>query len=243
MEGLMTFENKTVVVIGGSSGLGLATAKATADLGARVVITGRDRERLRSAEALIGHEVRVESIDANDEAGTRALFEKLDRVDHLYVSAATVTLANGINENTSALHPAMDTRFWGSLYAAKYAAPKMPPDGSITFTSGISGWRPRPGASVGSASCGAIEAFGRALAIELAPIRVNTIQPGFIDTPLIESLLGENTGQIKEMAAKRLPVRRVGQPEDIAHAVLFLMTNRFTTGITLTVDGGNRLVG
>jgi NAD(P)-dependent dehydrogenase (short-subunit alcohol dehydrogenase family) len=239
----MTFENKTVVVIGGSSGLGLATAKAAAELGARTVITGRDRERLRSAEAVIGHNVRAESIDANDEAATRALFEKLDRVDHLYVSAATVTLSSGITSEISALRPAMDTRFWGSLYAAKYAAPKMPPDGSITFTSGVNGWRPRPGASVGSASCGAIEAFGRSLAIELAPIRVNTIQPGAIDTPLIEALLGENKGQIMEMAAKRLPVRRVGQPEDIAQAVLFLMTNRFTTGITLTVDGGHTLVG
>ncbi len=239
----MSLKNQTVVVIGGSSGLGLATAKAAADEGAHVVITGRSRERLQSARAEIGHEVRAESIDANDEAATRRLFEDLRSVNHVFVSAATVTFAAGLTSETSALHPAMDTRFWGSLYAAKYASPKMPPDGSITFTSGISAWRPRPGASVGSASCGAIEAFARSLALELAPIRVNTIQPGLIDTPLIDSLMGgERAAGIKEMMAKRLPVKRVGRPDDIAEAVLFLMKNGFTTGITLTVDGGHTLM-
>ncbi len=238
----MTLKDQTIVVIGGSSGIGLATAKAAAEEGAHVVITGRSHERLNEARRTIGREVRAESIDANDEAATRRLFEELPSVNHVFVSAATVTLSSGITTETSALHPAMDTRFWGSLYAAKYASPKMPPDGSITFTSGISAWRPRPGASVGSASCGAVEAFARSLAFELAPIRVNTVQPGAIDTPLIDSLLGERAAGLKEMMAKRLPVKRVGRPEDIAEAVLFLMKNGFTTGITLTVDGGNMLM-
>jgi NAD(P)-dependent dehydrogenase (short-subunit alcohol dehydrogenase family) len=238
----MTLKDQTVVVIGGSSGLGLATAKAAADEGAHVVITGRSREKLDEAKAAIGREVRAESIDANDEAATCRLFEGLPRVNHVFVSAATVTINSSITVETSALHPALDTRFWGSLYAAKYASPKMPPDGSITFTSGIASSRPRLGASVGAASCGAIEAFGRSLAFELAPIRVNTVQPGFIDTPLIDSLMGERAGMIKEAAAKRLPVRRIGRAEDIAEAVLFLMKNGFTTGITLTVDGGHTLM-
>jgi NAD(P)-dependent dehydrogenase (short-subunit alcohol dehydrogenase family) len=238
----MLLRDQTVVVIGGSSGIGLATAKAAADEGAQVVITGRSRERLSEARRTIGHEVRGESIDANDEAATRRLFEELRSVNHVFVSAATVTSGASITAETSALHPAMDTRFWGSLYAAKYASPKMPPDGSITFTSGVSVVRPRPGASVGSASCGAVEAFARSLAIELAPIRVNTVRPGFIDTPLIDSLLGESAGNVKQMAAQRLPARRIGRPEDIAEAVLFLMKNGFTTGITLTVDGGHTLM-
>lgn len=238
----MTLADKTIVVVGGSSGIGLATAKAAADEGARVVITGRDPEKLKAAAAEIGREVRTVSLDSNDESGTRALFEGLSRVDHLFVSAATVTFGMGITGDVSALHPAMDTRFWGSLYAAKYASLKMPPDGSITFTSGTSAWRPRPGGSVGSASCGAIEAFGRSLAVELSPIRVNTIQPGFIDTPLIAAALGERAAMLKEAEAKRIPVKRIGRAEDIAEAVLFLMKNGFTTGITLTVDGGRTLV-
>jgi NAD(P)-dependent dehydrogenase (short-subunit alcohol dehydrogenase family) len=238
----MTLKDQTVVVIGGSSGIGLATAKAAADEGAHVVITGRSRERLDEAKVAIGREVRAESIDSNDEAATRRLFDGLPRVDHVFVSAATVTINSSITVETSALHPALDTRFWGSLYAAKYASPKMPPDGSITFTSGIASSRPRVGASVGAASCGAIEAFGRSLAFELAPIRVNTVQPGFVDTPLIDSLMGERAAMIKEAAAKRLPVRRIGRAEDIAEAVLFLMKNGFTTGITLVVDGGHTLM-
>jgi len=240
----MILANKTVVVIGGSSGIGLATAKAAADEGARVVITGRSLDKLKAAEAVIGYGVRAVSLDSNDEAGTRKLFDDLGQVDHLFVSAATVTFGGWLKKSeVSALHPSLDTRFWGSLYAAKYASAKMPPDGSITFTSGTSAWRPLPGGSVGSASCGAIEAFARSLAVELGPIRVNTIQPGLIDTPLIDSALGERATMIKESEAKRLPVKRVGRGEDIAEAVLFLMKNGFTTGITLTVDGGRTLIG
>jgi len=136
----------------------------------------------------------------------------------------------------------MDTRFWGSLYAAKYGAAQMKNGGSITFMSGVSAWRPRPGGSVGSASCGAIEAFARSLAIDLAPIRVNTIAPGLIDTPLIDALVGERKHDLIAMQASRLPVKRIGTPNDIADAVLFLMKNGFVTGITLTVDGGHTLV-
>jgi NAD(P)-dependent dehydrogenase (short-subunit alcohol dehydrogenase family) len=234
--------NQTIVVIGGSSGIGLGTAIAAANEGAHVIITGRSRERLAAAAAEIGHPVRSVSLDANDEAGTRKLFDEIEHVDHVFVSAATVTFNGRISGETRALHPALDTRFWGSLYAAKYAAPKMGLGGSITFTSGTSAWRPIPGGSVGSASCGAIEAFARSLAVELAPIRVNTIQPGLIDTPLIDSVLGERGNQLKDIEAKRLPVRRIGIPADIAEAVLFLMKNGFTTGITLTVDGGRTLI-
>jgi NAD(P)-dependent dehydrogenase (short-subunit alcohol dehydrogenase family) len=136
----------------------------------------------------------------------------------------------------------MDTRFWGALYAAKYGAPKMNGSGSITFMSGTAAQRPIGGMSVASASCGAVEAFARALAVDLAPIRVNTIQPGFVDTPLLDEFLGAQRAEILAAAAARLPVRRIGQPEDIADAVLFLMKNGYVTGITLTIDGGGLLV-
>ena len=105
----------------------------------------------------------------------------------------------------------------------------------------VSAWKPRPGGAVGSASCGAIEAFGRSLAMDLAPIRVNTIAPGFIDTPLIDALVGEHKTALIEREVARQPVKRVGTPEDIADAVLFLMKNGYVTGITLTVDGGRML--
>jgi NAD(P)-dependent dehydrogenase (short-subunit alcohol dehydrogenase family) len=238
----MTLEGKVVVVLGGSTGMGLATAKAAAAEGAQVVITGRSQEKLSAAIAQLPAGSQSAVLDVTDEAGTRSLFEQLDHVDHIFITAGTVTLGAGLTADTEKLRPGMDTRFWGALYAAKYGAARMKNGGSITLMSGVSAWRPRPGGSVGSASCGAIEAFGRSLALELAPIRVNTIAPGFIDTPLIDELIGERKQALIEMQAARLPVKRIGTPEDIAEAVLFLMKNGFVTGITLTVDGGHTLV-
>jgi NAD(P)-dependent dehydrogenase (short-subunit alcohol dehydrogenase family) len=238
----MTLEAKTVVVLGGSTGMGLATAKAAAAEGAQVVITGRSKEKLEAAVAQLPAGSRSAALDVADEAGTRSLFEQIGHVDHLFITAAAVTVGTTLASDSEVLRPSMDTRFWGSLYAARYGAAQMKNGGSITFMSGTSAWKPRPGGAVGSASCGAIEAFGRSLAIELAPIRVNTIAPGLIDTPLIEALVGERKAALVEREVARQPVKRVGTPEDIADAVLFLMKNGYVTGITLTVDGGRMLI-
>jgi NAD(P)-dependent dehydrogenase (short-subunit alcohol dehydrogenase family) len=237
----MSLESKVVVVLGGSSGMGLATAKAAAAEGAQVVITGRSHEKLRAAHAQLPAGSRAEALDVADEAGTRALFAELGHLDHLFITAASVMVGLNLARDSTHLRPAMDTRFWGSLYAAKYAAARMN-GGSITFMSGTSAWKPTGGSPVGAASCGAVEAFARSLAIDLAPIRVNTIAPGFIDTPLIDELAGEQKQAFIAREASRLPVKRIGTPEDIADAVLFLMKNGFVTGITLTVDGGRMLI-
>jgi NAD(P)-dependent dehydrogenase (short-subunit alcohol dehydrogenase family) len=179
------------------------------------------------------------------------LLTKPARVRFLSGSSVSITYSSpqerfhsgeGLAPDTAALRPALDTRFWGALYAAKYAAPKMERGGSITLMSGTAAVRPLPGASVATASCGAVEAFARALALDLAPIRVNAIQPGLIDTPLIGELMGDRREAMIAQEAARLPVRRVGKPEDVADAVLFLMRNGYVTGITLTVDGGRLLL-
>jgi len=234
--------HKTVVTLGGSSGIGLATAKGAQAESAQVIVTGRSRDRLQSAQTALGSSARTVALDVADEAGMRAFFHDLGRVDHIFITAGTVALDSKLPPDSASLRPAMDTRFWCAFSAAKYGAAKMNEGGSITFMSGVSAWRPRPGSSVGAASCGAIEAFARSLAIDLAPIRVNTIQPGFIDTPLIDELVGERKQAFVAMQASRLPVKRIGTPEDIADAVLFLMKNGFVTGITLTVDGGHTLI-
>jgi NAD(P)-dependent dehydrogenase (short-subunit alcohol dehydrogenase family) len=232
----------TVVVVGGSSGIGLATAAAARGRGADVVITGRSEERLRSAAATLGAGVRVVAADSGDEEATRALFADLAIVHHIFVSAGAVG-GGPLGTPTPALRPLLETRVWGSVFAATYGAPRMTEGGSITFCSGVSGLRPRPGgSSVSAASCGAVESMARSLAIELAPIRVNTIVPGLVDTPLLDGALGDRREAALAVAARSLPVKRVGTPEDIADAVLFLMGNGYVTGISLVIDGGRLLV-
>src|SRR6516162_2739526 len=206
----MALTSTTVVILGGSSGIGLATAKAALAEGARVIITGRSSERLRAANAILGNEAKTVALDPK--------------------------LASGLES----VRPALDTRFWGAFYAAKFAATKMGAGGSITFMSGAAAIRPIRGASVATASCAAVEAFARALAVDLAPIRVNAIQPGLIDTPFLDSLGARRDAFMTEYS-KRLPVGRPGRPEEVADAVLFLMKNGFVTGITLTIDGGGVL--
>jgi len=232
--------NKMVVILGGSSGMGLATAKAAKAHGARVVIAGRSRERLQAARAVLGDEVRTVALDIGDEMGTRALFSELGPVDHVFITAGAVLFDPKLAPDAASVRPALDTRFWGAFNAAKFAAANMSAGGSITFTSGTAAMRPIRGASVAGASCGAVEAFARSLAVDLAPIRVNTIQPGLIDTPFLDTL-GERRSAIIAEYSRRLPVGRVGRTEDVANAVLFLMKNGFVTGITLTVDGGGVL--
>jgi NAD(P)-dependent dehydrogenase (short-subunit alcohol dehydrogenase family) len=237
-----SLEGASVVVIGGSSGIGLATAKAALAEGARVAITGRSADRLEAAEGQLGKRARAVALDAADEAGMREFFGTLDAVDHIFDTAGELVKDTRLEPDTAVMRPAMDTRFLGALYCAKYGAPKMRGRGSITFMSGTGALRPLEGAAVAMASCGAVEAFARALAVDLAPIRVNTIQPGFVDTPMLAGVLGAQKNEILAAVAKRLPVRHVGTPEEIADAVLFLMRNGYVTGIALPIDGGGLLV-
>jgi NAD(P)-dependent dehydrogenase (short-subunit alcohol dehydrogenase family) len=236
----MSLTNSTVVILGGSSGIGLATAKAASAQGARVVITGRSPERLQAAKSALGDEVKTVALDVLDERGTHALFAQLDRIDHVFITAGAVLFDPKLATEAATIRAALDTRFWGAFNAAKFAAARMGAGSSITFMSGAAAIRPIRGASVATASCAAVEAFARALAVDLAPIRVNAIQPGLIDTPFLDTLGERRVAFIAEYS-KRLPVGRPGRPEEVADAVIFLMKNGFVTGITLTIDGGGVL--
>ena len=235
-------DGSTVVVIGGSCGIGLACAGAAHDAGASVVIAGRSTEKLSRAQARLGGSVRAVAADVTDEAFVRNLFEKVERVDHLLIAAAE-TAAVGVAEAEEAeVRPTLNIRVWGGFFAAKHAAPVMAESGSITFMSGTSAHRPYPGAAMVAASGGAIEAFARALALELAPVRVNTICAGFVDTPLLDTYYGDGRDEAVRELAARLPVGRIGTPEDIADAFMFLVGNGFVTGTVLHMDGGKLLV-
>jgi NAD(P)-dependent dehydrogenase (short-subunit alcohol dehydrogenase family) len=233
-------EGASVVVIGGSSGIGLATARMARAAGARVTIAGRDPARLEAAR--VSADVDAVATDVSDEDQVRALFEQVGHVDHVAVLSGAAVSGLITETETAALRVPMEVRFWGSVYVAKHASPRMDTGGSITLTSGVIVERPMAGRVLGTATTAATEGLSRALAVELAPIRVNTVRPGLVDTPMILRNVGDRREEFLAAQAERLPVRRFGTPEDLADAFLFLMRNRYVTGITLTVDGGHLLL-
>jgi NAD(P)-dependent dehydrogenase (short-subunit alcohol dehydrogenase family) len=232
-----SLQDAAVVVIGGSSGIGLETARLALARGARVTIVGRDQGRLDAARADLGSDVATVALDVADEARVAALFESIEHVDHLATFAGTHVNGRLADVETSALRGPVDNRFWGPLFLCKYAAPKMT-TGSITICTGAGVGRPRAGASIVGAAAGASELLARSMSLELAPIRVNVVRPGIVDTPLFDRMAGEHKAEVLAAQAKRIPLKRVAQPEEIAHAVEFLMTNEYVTGSTLTIDGG-----
>jgi NAD(P)-dependent dehydrogenase (short-subunit alcohol dehydrogenase family) len=234
----MRFRDKKIVVIGGSSGMGLATAMMAAAEGASVVIASRSEEKLRKAKAQIKGDVEALTVNVVDEESVKALFEKVGSFDHLTTPGNEAAMGPFLELDTKTARTAFDSKFWGQYHAAKYGAPKIRAGGSITFFAGIWSQRPVPGSSVITSINSAIEGLGRALALELAPVRVNTVSPGIVDTPIYSMMPPERKeAMFREMAAS-LPAKRIGRPEDIARTVLYLMSDGFATGSTLYVDGG-----
>jgi NAD(P)-dependent dehydrogenase (short-subunit alcohol dehydrogenase family) len=234
-----------VVVIGGSSGMGLAVAARLLMEGASVVIAGRSRERLEAACAELGYTERLEwvAVDIGNRADVVRLFERVGSLTHLLVTAGDLPYGPVRTLTEEDLLRALRSKFMGPFFAAQEAAGRMPEGGSITFTSGIAAYRPMPGGSLAASVNGALESMVRALALELAPIRVNAVSPGWVDTPIWDQIATPDAKQARlaEMAA-RLPGRRVGQPADIADAASFLMRSGFVTGTVLHAEGGQLLV-
>jgi len=232
----MNLHGTNVVIIGGSSGIGLATSMLVKAEGANVTIAGRSSEKLRHAVQQLG-DVRTVVADITSEAGVQEILGELDRVDHVFISAGRLLLGRVLEADLETLRSDVDQRFWGPLYVVRNAVPKMT-NGSITFLTGSLASRPRVGAIVTEAMFGAIEVLVRGLALELAPIRVNAVAGGTIDTPL----MGDDRDEMVAWATDTLPVKRIGRAEEVAQAVVLLMTDGFITGEVLHVDGGGRLV-
>jgi NAD(P)-dependent dehydrogenase (short-subunit alcohol dehydrogenase family) len=229
---------KRIVIIGGSSGLGLATAKAAVALGAAVVIGGRSRERLEQAQAEIGGEVEAFTLDIAQEDQVRSFFERVEWLDHLATPGNRGVRGPFLELDSAAARAGFDSKFWGQYNAAKYAAPRLSPGGSIVLFAGAFSQRPAKGSATQSAINSAVEGLARALAVELAPLRVNAVSPGLVDTPLHAGMPAKERQAMYAAAAGRLPVGRIGRSEDVAQTVLYLMANGFTTGSTIYVDGG-----
>jgi NAD(P)-dependent dehydrogenase (short-subunit alcohol dehydrogenase family) len=235
----------TVIVIGGSSGMGLAVARRCLTAGAPVVIAGRSPERLHAALAELDCPDRVRAVtaDVGRQAQVKALFEQSGAVRHVVVTAADLPYGPVAALTEDAMMRAVRSKFLGPFFVAQEAAARMKDGGSITLTSGIAVYRPAPGGALAASVNGALEAMVRAFALELAPIRVNAVSPGWVDTPIWAGLATPEAKQARfaDMAS-RLPGRRTGTPADVAHAIGYLMDDDFVTGTVLHAEGGQLLV-
>lgn len=232
---------KTVLVLGGTSGIGLATAQLAAARGATVVAAGRSADRVERARALVGGLIRFETLDATDRQSVAALLEELNGADHVFVTAGRTMNDPKLDGNPADQAETYGARFWSAVNVARSTAAHVRPGGSVTFTSGVAAHKAIAGEGVAAASCAAVEALARQLAIDMKPIRFNAIAPGLIDTPLLHNFVGERKDEAYAYFSSVIPVGRIGTVGDVAHAVLFLMENDYVTGTTLVIDGGFRL--
>jgi NAD(P)-dependent dehydrogenase (short-subunit alcohol dehydrogenase family) len=233
---------QTVVVIGGSAGIGLSTAKHARAAGADVILTGRNPERLERAAAEVGA-TGTAAFDASDrQAMSRFLAELASPVDHVMSTAGGPYYAPLAEIDIDAAIRSLDDHFWLAVNLAQRATGVVRPGGSLTFISGTGGRRPGPGLAIIGAVTAAMPALVANLAVEVAPIRVNLIAPGFVDTPLSASLLGDQLDARRADLRDTLPIGRVVGPDDVAALAIHLMTNSALTGATYDVDGGQQLV-
>jgi len=234
----MLLKGKSVVVVGGSSGIGLAAAELAKAEGAAVTIASRSAERLRAAADRIG--ARAIATDVTHDASVEALFKACGQVDHVVVTAAQIRTGPIKTLSIEDAKATLESKFWGAWRVARCA--DFAPGGSLTIVSGFFSIRPRPGVAIVAAANGALESLTRSLALELAPVRVNAVSPGLIDTPIRASMPEEARRKMLEQTAAALPVRRVGQGEDVARQILAFMTIGFATGSIVYLDGGGSLV-
>ena len=230
----MLLKGKKVVVVGGSSGIGLATAEMAKREGADVIVASRNVERLDAvAEKL--NAIAIPADVTSDESVAK-LFQSCGPVDHVVVTAAQLRTGPFKTVKMEDVRATMEGKFWGAWRVAQAA--DIRPGGSLTLVSGYLSIRPRPNAAIVSAANGALESLARALALELAPVRVNTVSPGIIDTPIRDAMPEEALRDMLAKAAASLPVGRVGVGEDIAQQILAFMTIGFATGSIVYLDGG-----
>jgi NAD(P)-dependent dehydrogenase (short-subunit alcohol dehydrogenase family) len=239
----MSLQENRVVVLGGSSGIGLAVAQAAAREGAAVVIVSSQKTKVDAALAGLSRGAEGHAVDLTDEAAVKALFERLGAFDHLVFTAGE-SLQLGVLGQTDVetARRFFDLRYWGAFRAAKYGAPSLRPGGSIVFTSGLAGARPQAGWALGASICSAMEGLTRALAVELAPLRVNIVAPGVVRTPLWADMTEADRDGLYAQMARALPAGHVGAAEEVADAYLYLMRQTYGTGQVLGVDGGGALV-
>lgn len=239
---MTSLEGQRALIVGGTSGVGLATARAFAERGAETVIASRSPHKLRAALAELaplGSKSTAHELDIRSDTEVEEFAEAAGTFDHVVVSAAETPMGRVDTLPLADAYAAMDSKFWGAYRIAR--AVTIDPGGSLTLVAGYLSQRPGKASALQSAVNAALEALVRGLALEYAPLRVNAVSPGLLRTPLWDGLTAEARDTMYEAAAGRLPVGRVGTPADAAAAVLFLADNPYATGSTVYVDGGGTI--
>lgn len=231
--------DKRIAVVGGSSGVGLAIGVRAVARGANVTLLGRDEDRLRSAAAIAGG-ADIRRLDLTIPETITAAISSIGQLDHLVVTAGTFRPSPLGTAGPEDWRRILEERLVGPLTLVKGLAPRI--SSSIVLCSGTLARRPAAGCVLYAAACAGVESAARALALELAPLRVNVVAPGVLDTPMLEMALASDKSRVCTELAARLPVRRVGTAEDAADAALFLIANSYMSGATIEIDGGARLI-
>jgi NAD(P)-dependent dehydrogenase (short-subunit alcohol dehydrogenase family) len=239
----MSFDGQRVVIIGASAGIGEATARVFAARHAAVTITGRSKERLDEAARRIGYPVDAAELDATDRGALDAFFATTGTVDHLVLAASPGAVGAGpiAALDEAALREAFDGKVFAHVKAIQAALPRLRPDGSVTIITAVSARAAFPGTTGLAAANGALEAMVAPLAVELAPLRVNAVSPGVIDTHWWHAMPQDQRRAYFDAVAASTPVRRVGRPEDVAEAIAYLAGASFVTGTVLECTGGSNL--
>jgi NAD(P)-dependent dehydrogenase (short-subunit alcohol dehydrogenase family) len=241
----MGLDGRRIVIIGGTSGIGLAVAEAAIAEGADVVVGSSQAGNVEASTRKLGNRASGDVIDVKTEATVAAFFEKTGPFDHLVYTAGDWggrqprVIAETDLEESQVL---FSVRYWGALRAIKHGQPRLRAGGSITLTNGMVAHRPRKGGALSTAMAGGIEFLVRGLAFDLTPIRVNAVCPGAINTDVWNSIPAESREATMKRMTERLPIARVGEPQEVAQAYLYLMKAGYTTGQVLLVDGGGSLV-
>jgi NAD(P)-dependent dehydrogenase (short-subunit alcohol dehydrogenase family) len=236
-------DGKRVVIIGGTGGLGFAAAQAASAAGASVVVVSRSRSGVDRAVSALPERTEGLTLDVTDEAAVRTFFDGLGAFDHLIHSAGEPLMSGGLADtDIEDVRRFFEIRYFGALAAVKYGAPHIRPGGSVVLTGGTASTRPQHGTTAVSSVLAALEGLTRALAVELAPLRVNAVVPGIIRTQMWGGLPEADRDAMYRSLEERLPVGTVGEPGDVAETYLYLMRNKHSTGSTVTIDGGNVLV-
>jgi NAD(P)-dependent dehydrogenase (short-subunit alcohol dehydrogenase family) len=233
---------QTVVLIGGSAGIGLETARRARAEGAEVILTGRNPDRLEQAAQEVGAQ-RTAAFDADDAAAVKRFFDGLpDPIDHVLVTAGGPDYVPLLEMSSAQVHHALGSHVVLGLEVARCAAGKMRPGGTLLLMGGTGGRKISRDLGIASAATAVLPPFTAALALELAPVRVNLIAAGFVDTPLSASLLGDRLDERRDELRATLPIGRVVGPADVAALAVHIMSNTALTGATYDIDGGQQFV-